>query len=147
MATIYDVDGDLRSLARLVPEDIRATLSPLELRLRLEAAQGLRDEADATSDSAKAGRMRDKANRMLTAMSPFALHLAMSVLDDQLAEARRRQDDQGAYRIILEIKNLERRNPQPDPERVVAAAQATVTRLRIPPPPSGSIWSRRNRRK
>jgi hypothetical protein len=145
MATIYDLDPDLRQLGRRIPADILASLSPLEAQLRVEAASALIAEAEGFSDSAKADRYKAKASRMLGAMSPGSLSLALSILGDELRDARLRQADREAYAITQQMRDLERRHPQPDPERLVAAAQAAITRnrkLTVPPSPPGSIFSR-----
>jgi hypothetical protein len=146
MATIYDLDPDLRQLGRRIPADVMANLSPLEAQLRVEAASALIAEADLASDSRKGDRYRSKAGRMLQAMSPQALHAAMSILEGELRDAGLRGADREAYAIGQQIRDLERRNPQPSPERLVAAAQAAITRnrkLTIPPTPQNSIWGRR----
>lgn len=138
-------------MARRVPEDIRANCSPVELRLRCEEASRLLGEAE-TASEVKADRLRAKVSKLLKAVSPGAYRVALDYLEGEFAEARNRGDDRRAREVQDEIRDFERRNPQPSPETVMAAVDAAISRgsLKlppIPPPPGGNLWSRRNRRK
>jgi hypothetical protein len=154
MAAVADVDPDLRALARRVPEDVAANCSPVELRLRCLEASHLLADAETARDEVKAGRLRSEAARLLKAVSPTAYGAALAVLNAEFAEARERGDDRRAWEIQREIREFERRNPQPSPETVLAAVDAAISRgdvnlslPAIPPPPAGHLWTRRNRRK
>jgi hypothetical protein len=148
LATIYDVDPDLKSVARQVPASTLSALNPAELTARCLGAQRLYDEADHSGEE-KARRLRRQARRILRAMTPRAFRLAMEVLEEEIRQARL---DQASYRVMRagdQMRELERLHPQPGPEAVMAVIQPLVDqitgnkKLTIPPPPSGHSWMRR----
>jgi hypothetical protein len=154
MAAVADVEPDLRGLARRVPDNVAANCSPVELRLRCLEASHLLADAETARDEVKADQLRAQASRLLKAVSPSAYRAALSVLNQEFAEARQRGDDRRAWEVQAEIRDFERRNPQPGPETVLAAFDAAISRgdvnlslPAIPPPPAGHLWTRRNRRK
>lgn len=138
MAEVTDVDPDLRSLARRVPEDIRVNLSQLELRLRAEHAQALLTEAE-TAEGVKADRLRAKAGRVLKAVSPATYSDIQSRMSGDIRLAQLEGADRQAYELQEELRAFEQRNPQVDPARVMEAAWAALSREKgklppIPPP-------------
>lgn len=134
MATCYDVDPPYRDLAARVPEDIRESLSPLDLQLRCAEAFQIIADADDLTDEVKKSREKARAAKVLKAASPDSYAIVMRVMGDELGAARLDGDDRQAYEIQCAMRDYARRNPQPDPQTVMAAANAMVTRLRIPPP-------------
>jgi hypothetical protein len=142
MAEVADAEPDLRALARRIPEDTRAILTPVEMHLRLVEASNLLADAETAGSEVKADRLRAKAGRVLKAATPRAYSLAMAVLGEDLRQANLDNDSRRAYQIQSDMADFDRRNPQPDPERVLAAVQAQVTRLRIPPAQKSRLFSR-----
>ena len=150
MCAVEDLPADLRSLARLVPEDVRAGCSPLELRLRCEYAASLIGDAEALADVRKAGKLRDKANRVLRAVSPEAYAIAHSRLDEELAGVSREGDTRRAGELLYEIRQLERQHPQVPGDVYIAAGMAALSRrvdqIEIPPVVHSKLFRRGRKR-
>lgn len=170
MTEVHEVGSDLRALARRVPPETRAAMSIFELEQRCEAAALILAEADEISDTVKADRKRSEAGKLLRAMSPASYEAEMTRLKGELAKARLDHDVRREYQAIEDARMLARKHPQPDPERVAAAALAAVLdvlesnpefmepdmkpsrphggrELSIPPLPGNNIFSRRKNRK
>jgi hypothetical protein len=128
LAEVEDIPGDLRSLARRVPENIRVNLSVLELRLRCEEASALLAEADAATDQVKADRLRAKGGRILRAISPGGFKIATDTMEAELREAELAGDRPRVHVLQEEIRAFARRNPQVSEERIRQAAEAAIFR-------------------
>jgi hypothetical protein len=141
MASVTDVDSDLRSLARRVPEDVRASLTPVELRLRCTEAAQLIGDSEVSGDD----RKRSRAQKLLKAASSTSYSMTMSVLSDELRQAQLDRDDGKAYEIQQAMRRYDRENPQPSENTVIAHIRAELPKLKIPgpPPPSRSALGRR----
>lgn len=126
MAEVTDVDPDLQPLARRVPVEARSAMSRAELTVRLEYAASLLGDAETARDGHAADRLKAKAEKVLKAMSGDAYAAEHTRLDNELADAHRRGDDQAAYAILGDIHRLEISNPQPPADRFLAAATAAL---------------------
>jgi hypothetical protein len=133
-AEVTDVDPDLRHLARRVPDDIRASLSKVDLHLRCIQASRLITDAEDTGND----RRRAEAARLLKAASPATYEITMRVLGDERRQAQLDNDDRRAWEISQAMRRYDIANPQPSQETVLAHVQAEVARLKIPPPPPPS---------
>lgn len=143
MATVMDVDPDLRALARRVPPDKLQHLGPLELTLRCEEASALLAEADGAGPGHKADRLRHQAKRVLGALTPAGYSLAFQTLGEEIRQAELSGADRRAAVLRAEMAELDRANPQPSPDRVVAHVQAELAQLNIPSAPQRSAMARR----
>lgn len=143
MATVMDVDPDLRALARRVPPETLQRLGPLELTLRCEEASALLAEAEGEGPGRKADRLRSQAKRVLNALTPAGYNLAMQTLGEELRQAQLDGADRKAWALREEMRAIERTNPQPSPDRVLAHVKGELAQLKIPGPPPGSSMSRR----
>jgi hypothetical protein len=111
MADVYDVPGDIRNLARVIPPLTRALMEPVELRLRCEFAAELIGIA-ALADDAEASQLKRKARKHLEAMSLAALNRAIARLNEKAREADLNNDERTAAGYRDEAADLFRRHPQ-----------------------------------
>ena len=144
MAGVNDVDPDLRALARRVPPERLEYLSPFELQLRLEEAAALLAEAETEGPGRKADRLRHQAKRVLQALTPQGYSLALETYAQEIRQARLDGADRRAVVLEQELAELDRMNPQPSPERMIAHAKAVLPP--IPPPQKSRLFSRRKGR-
>jgi hypothetical protein len=150
MADVKDVDPDLQPLARRVPVEARANMSSFELAARCEHAAQLLGDAETARDDHQAGLLRAKAEKVLKALSSDAYTAEATRLDNDLAAAHKRGDDQACYRLMSEINILRSANPQVPGERILAAATAALVghgnlRVPIPPPVKSRVFTRKRR--
>ena len=122
MADVNDVDEDLRPLARLVPVEARANMNRWELSTRCEYAASLLGDAE-TASTSKAERLKGQAGKILKSLSADAFAAERTRLDNELADAHRRGDDQAAFAIMSDIGRLRAANPQVPAERVLPPLQ------------------------
>jgi hypothetical protein len=127
-------EGALRDLAVKVPEDVRETLSPLELRLRVTEAFNIISNAEGIRDEGRRDREMARGSRILKAASPSTYGLTMAALQDEVRAARLEGNERKAYEVEEAMRRYGRRNPQPSADTLLAAGGAMLTRLRVPPP-------------
>jgi hypothetical protein len=145
---VEQLPEELRALARRVSPETRANQSVTELTQRVEYSIQLLAEADIASDEHRARLIRRKADRVLRAISLETLSSESARLNRELAAAHRDGDDRRAAEILLEIRGLALRNPQPPADRIAGAAVAAVSNARGElggiPKPSGKSRFRRH---
>ena len=146
MADVAAMPGDLRSLARRVPDDVRESLTDLELQLRCTEAFNVIADADLLTDEVKKSREKARASRILKACAPTGYFAVTNLLEAQIREAELRGDHRRAFELHSQVNEFRRANPQVSPETAMAALKAEVSRVKIPPVPQGNLWTRRNRR-
>jgi hypothetical protein len=152
LADPEEIPASLHLIAHRIPEDTRANLTPLEMRIRCEAVLEVQGLADASRDPSRAERLGKKAERMIKAMSPDAYAAALRELEEAMADANKRGDTAAAYQVLTEIHQLQRNHPQPEAERYMKAAIAAVSqevdrKLTIPPRTGSRLFSRKRGRK
>lgn len=138
MATPEDVPG-LETLAYRVPEDVRASMSADDLRIRCQYVLDLEAKADMADSEGRSRNLRRRAEKALKACSPSTYADEHSRLDDELAKASRGGEDRRAMAILEEIHHLERDHPQPPAQfyrnAIMAALMGEVDRIAAKPPP------------
>jgi hypothetical protein len=145
VASVSDAEPDLRALARRIPDDIRQSLSKLEMHLRLTDVAGILADAELAGAGRKADRLRQKAGLILKADSPGTYAITVAALEGELSQASLDGDHARARQITQAIRRYEIRHPQPSLEVIVSAAKAAVARLKIPPcEPRSSLVRRFN---
>jgi hypothetical protein len=143
VASVEDAEPDLRALARRIPDDIRQSLTKLELHLRLTDAAGRLADAEMAGEGRKADRLRQKAALILKADAPGTYSVTMAALESERAAASLDNDHARTRQIEQAIRRYEARNPQPSLEVITSAARAAVAQLKIPPAPKGASFTRR----
>jgi hypothetical protein len=126
MASILDLDEDLRYLGRVIPPLSMATMEPVELRLRAAFAAQLIGLADLADDDSEARMLRRKARKILTALSLGQLSTQARDIDERISAAVRDSDEGLAEYLSDEQKRLLSDNPQVPAEYVTAAQVAAL---------------------
>jgi hypothetical protein len=87
--------------------------------------------------------LRRQAKRVLEALTPAGYSLALETYGEQIRQAQLDGADRRVAYLQQEFAELDRNNPQPSPDRVVAHVKGELAQLKIPPAPQRSAMSRR----
>ena len=98
MASVEDVPVDLRAIARRIPGETLAMMTPTEAALRCRNIHELQSRA-ANEPPDKAGRTRKLAEKVLRSVSDYSYSATQADLSEALADANRRGDSGGLTKL------------------------------------------------